>query len=217
VPHDPPYSGQGRRKRTPFARAGEWRAAPAEADWETAEVRDGEKGPLLTQVAWALVQAKAEGEASGVAESLLVFREQQSDGSWKHDYLLSNEMAPSPPVEMAWVCKAEHRIEESIKTGKSEAGLGGYQLRTREGRHHHVCLSLLASWFLNEGTRRGENPDAGFDRACGRGDDRGAAEPGAEGPCPDPDVPHRQPPVETQRGGATVPLATAQTLATSPL
>ena len=58
---DPPHSGQGRRKRTPFVRADVWRAALAEDDWQTVEVRDGEKGPLLTQVAWTLVQAKGEG------------------------------------------------------------------------------------------------------------------------------------------------------------
>jgi DDE superfamily endonuclease len=111
VPPDPPYSGQGRRKRTPFVRADAWRAALAEDAWATVEVRDGEKGPLLTQVAWTLVQAKTEGKVSDVAESLLVFREGQSDGGWKHDYLLSNEVAGSPPVEMAWAYKAEHRIE----------------------------------------------------------------------------------------------------------
>jgi DDE superfamily endonuclease len=81
VPADPPYSGQGRRKRTPFVRADVWRAALAEDAWETIEVRDGEKGPLVTQVAWTLVQAKTEGKVCDVAESLLVFREEQSDGS----------------------------------------------------------------------------------------------------------------------------------------
>jgi SRSO17 transposase len=214
---EPPYSGQGRRPRTPFVRADEWRAALSENDWQTIEVRDGEKGPLLTQAAWTLVQAKTEGKASDVAESLLVFREQQSDGSWKHDYLLSNEIAANPPVEMSWVYKAEHRIEESIKQGKSEAGLADYQVRTWEGWHHHVCLSLLATWFLNEEARRGKNTDTGVDRTCGARADRGAAEPGAESPHPYPDVPHCQPPVETQRGGPPVPLATTQTLAPSAL
>jgi SRSO17 transposase len=214
---EPPHSGQGRRPLAPFVRVDAWRAALAEDDWETIDVRDGEKGPLLTQAAWTLVQAKQDGKVSEAAESLLVFREEQADGSWKHDYLLSNEIAPNPPVEMAWVYKAEHRIEDSIKTGKSEAGLADYQVRTWEGWHHHVCLSLLASWFLNEEARRGKNPHAGVDRAGGAGADRGAAQPGAESPHPDPDVPHRQPPTQAQRGGPTLPLATAQTLAPSPL
>ena len=217
VPEDPPYSGQGRRKRTPFVRADEWRAALAEDDWETIDVRDGEKGPLLTQVAWTLVQAKAEGKVSDVAESLLVFREEQSGGGWKHDYVLSNEIAASPPLEMAWVYKAEHRIEECIKQGKSEAGLGDYQVRTWEGWHHHVCLSLLASWFLTREASRGKNPDARSDRARAAGADRGAARPGSESQRPDPEAPHREPPAQAQRGGPSLPLATTQTLTTSSL
>src|SRR5215207_10524353 len=55
---DPPYSGRGRRGKVPFVRADEWRAGLPEDAWETVEVRDGEKGPLRTEVAWALVQAK---------------------------------------------------------------------------------------------------------------------------------------------------------------
>jgi SRSO17 transposase len=175
----PPYSGQGRRKKAPFVRADVWRAALAGDAWETVEVRDGEKGPLVTQVAWTLVQAKCEGKASDVAESLLVFREQQSDGSWKHDYLLSNEVASSPPAEMAWVYKAEHRIEECIKQAKGEAGLADYQVRTWEGWHHHQCLSLLATWFLCEQARRGKNTDARFDGARGACADSGADRAGA--------------------------------------
>jgi SRSO17 transposase len=215
VPPEPPPSGPGRRKRTPFVRADVWRATLAEDVWETIEVRDGEKGPLLTQVAWTLVQAKGEGKVSDVAESLLVFREQQSDGSWKHDYLLSNEIARDPPVEMAWVFKAEHRIEECLKQAKGEAGLADYQVRTWEGWHHHQCLSLLATWFLGEEARRGKNPDAGFDHAPGARADSGAAQPEPESPHPHPDAPHRKSPTPAQRGGPPLPLATTQALATA--
>jgi SRSO17 transposase len=212
----PAHPGRGRRK-TPFVRAGAWCAALPEDAWVTVEVRDGEKGPLLTEVAWTLVQAKTGGKVSDVAESLLVFRERQSDGSFKHDYLLSNEIASSPPAEMAWVYKAEHRIEESIKQAKGEAGLADYQVRTWEGWHHHQCLSLLASWFLTQEASRGKNPDPRSDGATGAGDDRGVAQPGASSPLPGPDVPHRQPPTQAQRAGPALPLATAQTLAPSSL
>jgi SRSO17 transposase len=217
VARAPASSGQRRRKKVPLVRADVWCAALPEDGWETIEVREGEKGPLVVQVAWTLVQAKSEGKVSDVAESLLVFREQQSDGSWKHDYLLSNEIASSPPVEMAWVYKAEHRIEECIKAAKSEAGLADYQVRTWKGWHHHQCLSLLTTWFLTEEARRGKNPDARFDGACAARDDSRAARPGAESPQPNPDAPHRQPPTQAQRGGPTLPLATTQMLASSSL
>ena len=48
---EPPYSGRGRRPQVPFVRADAWRAALPEGAWRTVEVRDGEKGPLLVQVA----------------------------------------------------------------------------------------------------------------------------------------------------------------------
>jgi len=89
-----------------------------------------------------------------VAEWLVVFREEQADGSWKHDYLLSNGSLTTTLTEFARVFKAEHRIEESLRRAKSEAGLGHYQVRTWRGWHHHQALSLLATWFLTQEARR---------------------------------------------------------------
>jgi hypothetical protein len=43
-------------------------------------------------------------------------------GKWKYDYHLSNA-ARSTPLEELGRVKAEHRIEECLKRGKSEAGL----------------------------------------------------------------------------------------------
>jgi SRSO17 transposase len=91
-----------------------------------------------------------------VAEVLVVFRERQGDGSWKHDYLLSNAPLGTPVAEFARVFKAQHRIEECLKRAKGEAGLADYQVRTWEGWHHHQALSLLATWFLKQETRRGK-------------------------------------------------------------
>jgi hypothetical protein len=68
---DPPYPGHGRRSRVPFRRVDRWCAAlPAEA-WQTIEVRDGEKGPLVVQLARTLVQARSDGKASDEAELLV--------------------------------------------------------------------------------------------------------------------------------------------------
>jgi SRSO17 transposase len=212
---DPPYSGRGRRRQPPFVRADRWRAALPESAWVTVEVRDGERGPLLVQGAWALVQAKTEGKPSDVAESLVVFRERQSDGTYRHDYLLSNAILGDPVPELARVYKAEHRVEESLKQAKGEAGLGDYQVRTWAGWHHHQALSLVATWFLGEEARRGKKTDPRPDSPAGAADDRRAAQPRAFGPHPDADDSHRQPPLEAQRGGAALPLAAAQPLATA--
>src|SRR6202043_3937760 len=107
-------AGHGRRPRQPFTRVDRWRAGVAEEAWQTIEVRAGEKGPVEVQVVWTLVQARTEGRASDAAEVLVVFRERQGDGTWKHDYLLSNASLTTPLAEYARVFKAEHRIEECL-------------------------------------------------------------------------------------------------------
>jgi SRSO17 transposase len=205
---DPPYSGHGRRPVAPFTRVDRWRAALAEEAWQTVEVRDGEKGPLTAQVAWGLVQARTEGRPSDVAEVLVAFRERQGDGTWKHDYLLSNAPLSTPAAEYARVFKAEHRIEDCLKRAKGEAGLADYQVRTWEGWHHHQTLALLATWFLTRETGRGKNTDPRADGPASAGDDRPVAEPAVEPPWPGAYPPQPESPAAAQRGSAALPLAT---------
>jgi SRSO17 transposase len=212
---DPPSSGCGKRPGVPFTRADGWCAAVPEDEWQTVEVRDGEKGPLLVQVAWTLVQARTEGRPSAVVERLLVFREPQADGTWKHDYLLSNVVLGTPVAEFARVFKAEHRIEECLKRAKGEAGLADYQVRTWEGWHHHQTLSLLATWFLMQETRRGKNTDPCADGAAGAGTARRHAKPHAELQDTGASSPHRESPFAAERGSTALPLASPQPLATA--
>jgi SRSO17 transposase len=211
----PPYPGRGRYPQVPFQRVERWCAALAEDAWQTIEVRDGEKGPLVVQAVRALVQARTEGVPSETPELLLVFREQQGDGTWKHDYLLSNGELATPLVEFARVFKAEHRIEECLQRAKGQAGLAAYQVRTWEGWHHHQTLSLLAAWFLTQETGRGKNADAGPDAAPNaKAHCRGAASAVGLGP-PRATPPHSEPVVAAQRGSTLLPLASTQTLAAS--
>jgi SRSO17 transposase len=173
----PAYSGRGRRPMTPFVRLDRWRAALAENAWTRIDVRDGEKGPLVIEVVKRRVQARTATGGTGPEELLLVTRERQGDGSFKHDYYLSNADPGVALAELARVAKAAHRVEECFERGKGEAGLADYQVRTWSAWHHHQTLSLLAAWFLDREARRGKNPDAGADAAAiataDRGSDRG--------------------------------------------
>src|SRR5581483_11636766 len=181
------------------------------------EVRDGEKGPLVVQAAWTLVQARTEGRASGVVETLVVFRERQADGTFKHDYALSNAEVTTPVAQFARVFKAEHRIEECIQRAKGEAGLADYQVRTWEGWHHHQALSLLATWFLIQEARRGKNPDTRADAAASAEDDRPVAEWDLEVRPTITDSAHDESTFEAQRRSATLSLASSQPLAAATL
>src|SRR5205085_6658596 len=104
----------GRRHRGPFVRVDTWRATLPESAWETIEVRDGVKGPVVVQLVSPLVQAREAGRVSEELERLVVVRERQGDGSWKHDYLLSNAVVGTVTEEFARVFKAQHRIEECL-------------------------------------------------------------------------------------------------------
>ena len=162
----PAYSGRGARPKVPFLRVDRWAAAlPADA-WQNIEVRPGDKGPLAVLMVKRRVLAKTERRRVGPEETLVVTREQQADGTFKDDYYLSSAPAETPLTEFGRVAKAEHRIEECLERAKSEAGLANYQVRTWEGWHHHQTLSLMATWFLTQETRRGKKMDPGDHRAA---------------------------------------------------
>jgi SRSO17 transposase len=155
----PEYSGKGRRPKSPFVRVDHWCAALPERAWTKLDVRDGEKGPLVIEVVKCRVQARTPTGGTGPDETLFISRERQADGTYKHDYYLSNADPDTPLREFARVAKAAHRIEECLERAKGEAGLADYQVRNWIAWHHHQTLSLLAAWFLNQETRRGKNTD----------------------------------------------------------
>ena len=210
-----PPALRGRARQAPFVRVERWRAAVPERAWQTIEVRPGEKGPLVVQAVSTLVQARTQGKVSDVWEILVVFREKQNDGTWKHDYLLSNAWVTVPLHEFARVFKAAHRIEECLKRAKGEAGLADYQVRTWEGWHHHQTLALLATWFLTQETRRGKKTDPCIDGAASADDDRPASEWDVEVPSPGTYSPNDESPFEAEPRSAALPLASLQPLAAS--
>jgi len=144
----PAGSSCGRPRTRPFEQVQVWaKALPVEA-WERLEVRPGEKGPLVVKLVARRVLARTDKGRIGPEELLVVICSEQEDGSWQYDYYLANAPWETELVELARVAKAEHRIEECLERGKSEAGLAAYQVRTWAGWHHHQTLSLLACWFL---------------------------------------------------------------------
>jgi SRSO17 transposase len=153
----PEYAGHGPHPRNPFVRVDRWRAALPESAWTTTEVRDGEKGPLTVDVVKCRVRARAPTGGTGPDEVLFIARGRRANGTFKHDYYLSNCGPGVPLAELARVAKAAHRIEECFKRAKGEAGLADYQVRNWIAWHHHQTLALLAAWFLNQEARRGKN------------------------------------------------------------
>lgn len=157
---------EGKRVR-PFEQVRVWAAALPEEAWTRVDVRDAHHGPLIAELVTTRVVAKTDRKRIGPEEALVVMRVKEASGTWKYDYYLSNAAADTPTEEFARVAKAEHRIEECIQRGKSEAGLADYEVRSWAGWHHHQTMSLIATWFLVQEARRGKKIDTCHDGATG--------------------------------------------------
>jgi hypothetical protein len=141
-------------------------------------VRDGEKGPVEIEIVTRRVQTRLERKRTGPEEWLVVTRRPladdsilegkssphatEHDGRYCYRYYLTPtqvseaELKKPSLTELARVIKAGTCIEASFQRGKGEAGMDAYQVRTWQGWHHHMALSLIAVWFLIGETHRGQ-------------------------------------------------------------
>ena len=174
----PAYQGRGRRPKAPWHSVSAWRHALAPDGWTRVTVRDGEKGPVEIEMLTRRVQTRLERKRTGPHEWLVVTRSPLADegalaGQSSPDardqdahhgyryYLTPTGVAKQdlekPSLrELARVIKAGTCIEASFQRGKGETGMDAYQVRTWEGWHHHMALTLIAVWFLIGETHRGQ-------------------------------------------------------------
>ena len=174
----PEYSGRGRRPKAPWQSVTQWRQCLAADAWTYLTVRDGEKGPVAIEMVKRRVQTRIERKRTGPEEWLVVTRRPLSDdraleprasrdatdqdARYRYHYYLTptdgGEVAFKEPSlgELGRVIKAGACIEASFKRGKGEVGMDEYQVRTWQGWHHHMAVSLMAVWFLIGETHRGQ-------------------------------------------------------------
>ncbi len=144
-----PHCGPGGPTARAFVSVTSLRDQLSASAWQSIDVRDGEKGPLLIEMAIVpYVQTMDNRRKLKYSEVLIFTRYRDEQGLRHDDFYLSNALASTPVTEFARVISAERRVEEAIRRGKSEAGLADYQVRTWQGWHHHQTLSLIAIWFL---------------------------------------------------------------------
>jgi SRSO17 transposase len=184
----PAYQGRGRRPKAPWQSVRAWRQSLTSDGWTSLTVRDGKKGPVEIEMVTRRVQTRLERKRTGPEEWLVVTRRPLSDnrmvegqsspeatehdGRYRYWYYLTPtqvsevELKEPPLTELARVIKAGTCIEASFKRGKGEVGMDEYQVRTWQGWHHHMALSLIAVWFLIGETHRGSADDASLDPAA---------------------------------------------------
>jgi len=144
------YSGKGSPRKSPFVNVENWAQSQEESQWRRVVVRDGSRGPLEVDVVMCRVQARIDRRV-GDEERLVVIRYVNVD-KIQHDYYLTNAKDSVGVMEYARVSKLGHTIEEDFRNAKSESGLADYQVRNWYGWHHHVAMSLVASWCLTQET-----------------------------------------------------------------
>ena len=174
----PTYAGRGRPPKAPWQSVTQWRQALPGDAWTHVTVRDGEKGPVEMAMVRHRVQTRLERKRLGPEEWLVITRRPLTDdGTWEsrasrdatdqderyhyHYYLTptvgcAGAFTEPSLGELARVIKAGTCIEACFKRGKGEVGMDEYQVRTWQGWHHHMALSLLAVWFLIGETHRGQ-------------------------------------------------------------
>ena len=175
----PAYPGRGRRPKAPWQSVTDWRQGLDAEAWTHLTVRDGEKGPVAIEMVKRRVQTRIERKRTGPEEWLVVTRRPlteagtleprasrdatDQDTRHRYHYYLSPtsvsgaELQEPSLSELARVIKAGACIEASFKRGKGEVGMDAYQVRTWQGWHHHMALSLMAMWFLVGETHRGQS------------------------------------------------------------
>jgi SRSO17 transposase len=183
----PKYAGRGRRPKAPWQSVTAWRQSLDPRVWRRCTVRDGEKGPVEIEMVARRVQTRIERKRTGPEEWLIVTRRPLADDRtlearasrdaidqdtrYRYQYYLTptdgcGVVFQDPSLgELARVIKAGTCIEASCKRGKGEVGMDEYQVRTWEGWHHHMALSLIAVWFLIGETRRGQRWTTRLDAA----------------------------------------------------
>jgi len=174
----PAYQGRGRRPKAPWQSMRAWRQSLGSEGWTRLTVRDGEKGPVEIEMVIRRVQTRLERKRTGPHEWLVVTRRPRADegplepqasrdardqdARYCYRYYLTptcvteGELEKPSLAELARVIKAGVCIEASFQRGKSEVGMDEYQVRTWEGWHHHMALTLIAVWFLIGETHRGQ-------------------------------------------------------------
>ena len=111
--------------------------------WQTLSAGEGEKGPRLYDWARAPLFRMAE---PGWEHWLLVRR--SLDDPTEHAYYVVFAPAGTPLAELVRVAGGRWTIETAFEAAKQEVGLDEYEVRSWDGWHRHITLSMLALAFL---------------------------------------------------------------------
>jgi SRSO17 transposase len=146
-------SSRGPQKRTLAQVA----AAMKTFKWKRMKVFDGSKGWRVYDWAAKRVHVSEEGFV-GPCLWMLVRRSISDPNDCA--YFLCNAPVNVSLLTLARVAANRWRVEQCFEESKGETGLDQYQVRTWQGWHRHMLLSMLAHLFLAELKKKYRGSDA---------------------------------------------------------
>ena len=119
--------------------------ALSDATWERICVRDGEKHPLEWEFCSLLV-VTCRGGLPGKEEWLILRRSISDKTDIKYGF--SNAEKSTPQKTHAHRMARRYWVERAIQIGKGGVGMDEYAVRSYQGWHHHMTMTLLSMMFL---------------------------------------------------------------------
>ena len=107
-------------------------------------IRETERGPLWVKM-WAIRVYPVRDELPG-PQTWLIVRCDESTGDIKYQF--SNATAETSFERLAYMSHSRFWMERAIEDAKGQAGMADYQLRSWNGWHHHMTMTILAMLFL---------------------------------------------------------------------
>ena len=145
----PPSVGRGqppsRPRRDSVGSVQDVAASLPQSAWQTLQLRDGAKGPLMFEFAAVRVW-QVRHRKPGPPSWLVIRRSLEANPETK--YSLSNADADVPLATLAAVTGVRWRVEELFEDGKGFLGMRDYQARAWTSWHHHMALVAVAHLFV---------------------------------------------------------------------
>ncbi len=114
-------------------------------EWQLYTIKEGAKGPMAARFAFRRVWLAQEGLPTH-CQWLILRRGLDEKGELK--LYLSNASEDTPVEEFVRLSGMRWPIERAIREAKGELGMDHYEVRTWNGWHHHMTLTMLSHHFL---------------------------------------------------------------------
>lgn len=136
------------RTDVPGQKVNEYIKTLEDEDWDLITFRAGTKGDMQAWFHRKTVWVWAHARNPKAQRYTLIIRKDREGEDIK--FSLTNADGHTPTERLAFMQGQRYLVEQGFKEGKNQVGLGDYQVRSWDGFHKHMAISILALNFLME-------------------------------------------------------------------